>query len=144
MTRLATPVEERLGDKFTIGPGCWIWHAAIDDNGYGRVHNPGGSCLAHVVLYEFVVGPVPDGLELDHTCRTPSCVRPSHMEPVTHAENMARVPRELFDSHSHITRCPRDHAYTPANTYRRNGSRHCKACKLESQRRHRALKREGT
>jgi hypothetical protein len=45
---------------------------------------------AHVVMYERHVGLVPDGLELDHLCRNTSCVNPSHLEPVTHAENMRR------------------------------------------------------
>jgi hypothetical protein len=36
------------------------------------------------------VGPVPEGLELDHLCRVTTCVRPSHLEPVTTGENVRR------------------------------------------------------
>ena len=46
--------------------------------------------LAHRVYYERHVGPVPEGLELDHLCRNPGCVNPEHLEPVTHAENIRR------------------------------------------------------
>jgi hypothetical protein len=70
---------------------CWVWRRALDSNGYGRAWAGGGSHrVAHVVMYERLRGPVPEGLELDHLCRNPACVRPDHLEPVTHAENIRR------------------------------------------------------
>ena len=64
--------------------------AAVNADGYGTFWDGERKRLAHVVAYELFVGPVPDGRELDHLCRVPACVRPTHLEPVTHAENLRR------------------------------------------------------
>lgn len=48
---------------------------------------------AHRVYYERFVGPVPDGLEPDHLCRVRPCIRPDHLELVTHLENCRRGER---------------------------------------------------
>lgn len=68
---------------------CWIWQLAKDQWGYGRV----GGGLAHRLMYEERNGPIPDGLEIDHLCRQPSCVNPDHLEPVLHLENVRRGAR---------------------------------------------------
>lgn len=71
--------------------GCWIWTAARDDHGYGRITVHGKSGLyCHRVSYETFVGPVPEGLELDHLCRVRSCCNPAHLEPVTPQVNNLR------------------------------------------------------
>lgn len=70
--------------------GCWLY-PQTDRLGYGVVKAPGGKNVgAHRVVYESLVGPVPDGLELDHLCAVRNCVNPAHLEPVTHAENVRR------------------------------------------------------
>lgn len=72
------------------GLGCWIWTGSLSTDGYGRFRCERRSWLAHRWLYESVHGPVPRGFELDHTCRNRRCVRPSHLDPVTHRENVSR------------------------------------------------------
>ena len=76
-----------------LGP-CWLWTAACDHGGYGYLHieSRRGSPKtgAHRVAYKLLVGPIPDGLDIDHLCRVPACVRPSHLEPVTRSENTIR------------------------------------------------------
>jgi len=80
------PVPER---KPELGP-CWVWMAGCSD-GYGEF-NAGGNRIrpAHCISYEWLVGPVPEGLVLDHLCRNRACVRPTHLEPVTRGENNRR------------------------------------------------------
>ena len=106
--------------------GCWIWSGAIN-NGYGRAYIAGRLFYAHRVVYEVIVGPIPEGLELDHLCRVRACVNPAHLEPVTRAENLRRgLKGEL------TTRCPAGHPYDGANTRKRsNGHRVCRACHRE-------------
>lgn len=76
-----------------FGDGCWTYQGRRDDNGYGRVARQGGSgdLMAHRVIYEALVGPIPDGLTLDHLCLNTSCVNPAHLEPVTRSENSRRI-----------------------------------------------------
>jgi hypothetical protein len=71
--------------------GCWIWQRSQDGHGYGTACLPGQRRVkAHRMVYEREVGPIPAGLDLDHLCRTPLCVNPAHLEPVTRRENVAR------------------------------------------------------
>lgn len=79
--------------------GCWIWQRAVARKAapYGRVIHGGRLKQAHRVVYEAMVGPIPDGLHLDHLCRVPSCVNPAHLEPVTVQENIHRGMVTKFD-----------------------------------------------
>jgi hypothetical protein len=70
--------------------GCWIWQRHTDKLGYGYLRRDGRRQGAYRWLYEQLVGPVPDGLVLDHLCERPSCVNPAHLEPVTRKENLRR------------------------------------------------------
>lgn len=85
--RFSTSPEYAVEDR-GFGTPCWVWQRAVNENGYGRMP---GNQAAHRVYFERERGPVPDGLEIDHLCRVRACVRPDHMEAVTHAENVRRM-----------------------------------------------------
>lgn len=104
--------------------GCWMWTASSDgQHGYGRYWAGGRLCRPYRHAYEVLVGPIAERLELDHLCRTPACVNPAHLEPVTHVENVRRGGASVR------THCPQGHPYDEANTYiRAHGHRGCRAC----------------
>jgi HNH endonuclease len=119
--------------------GCWIWTGAQDSQGYGNVRVGRSVRKAHRVVYEHVNGPVALDLDCDHLCRQPSCVRPSHIEPVSHADNVRRgrartVPGARQRAKTH---CPQGHPYDLGNTYVQpsTGGRCCRACDREKKRR---------
>lgn len=72
--------------------GCWIWTGALNGSRYGSIEVDGRLRRPHRLLYEFVVGVIPEGLELDHLCRVRHCVNPDHLEAVTRSENLRRSP----------------------------------------------------
>lgn len=122
------PVSDHRPD---LGP-CWVWVSILKPAGYGQFHegvSPNRALLAHRVAYELLVGPVPDGLQIDHLCRVRRCVNPGHLEPVTPAENTRRGAAV-------ITHCPAGHPYDEENTrVRPNGHRGCNTCNRASARR---------
>lgn len=84
------PFEERFWSKVHKTETCWIWTGALTGAGYGNLKADGRWWCAHHISYILSVGPVPEGLELDHLCFNPPCVNPDHLEPVTHLVNVQR------------------------------------------------------
>ena len=91
MDRGAFNIDKRLSARLHVDEnGCWIWQGALDVDGYGKISVRGKQLYTHRVMYEIAFGPIPEGLQLDHLCRTPACMRPAHLEAVTCAENVQR------------------------------------------------------
>ena len=110
------------------GTGCWVWQRARDMHGYGVIQVRGKALGAHRVAYEIVKGPIPEGLTIDHLCRTRACINPDHLEAVTNRENILRG--EGFAAiNARKTHCLRGHAFTEANTYQHRDERCCRACR---------------
>lgn len=118
--------------------GCLRWTGSHNHKGYGSIAIDGRSRAVHRVAHEVWIGPIADGLEVDHVhargCRYRDCVEPEHLEAVTHAENIARSR----NANRERTHCPQGHEYDDMNTsywIMRNGNvgRHCRACKNERQ-----------
>lgn len=80
---------------------CWIWTGRENRNGYGRLRVSSKEMMAHRLVYEALIGPIPSGLILDHTCRCRYCVNPHHLEPVTVQVNTLRGEAKLFGRDIH-------------------------------------------
>ncbi|MGB6686268.1 MAG: HNH endonuclease signature motif containing protein [Terracidiphilus sp.] len=82
--RLWAQVDRNRGE-------CWYWTGCTNSSGYGFIYAQGRNLAVHHLAYQLEKGPVPEGMELDHTCRNRTCCNPDHLEPVTHVENMLRA-----------------------------------------------------
>ena len=131
---MAVNMKQRIWAKISPEPnsGCWLWTGGLGSNlGYGKFNHK----QAHRAAYEAFRGPIPPGLTIDHLCRTPSCVNPDHLEPVTHRENILRG-RSLFAMNAKKTHCPRGHPLFGDNVYIRidHRGRECKSCRAAAER----------
>jgi hypothetical protein len=112
--------------------GCWTWTGA-KTNGYG-VASVGGrrpkgrQVRVHRAAYEVLVGPIPDGMHLDHLCGNRACYNPGHLEPVTQAENNRRANAKRTYARSDT--CRKGHVLTAA--------RRCRECSRERTSQYRA------
>lgn len=86
LSELLEAHTDRSGD-------CWIWLKAKDPLGYGRQRWGGREWLVHRLAYMDSKGPIPEGLLIDHACRNPGCVRPSHLRLATQKQNQENLSR---------------------------------------------------
>jgi hypothetical protein len=130
------PPEERFWAKVDKSGECWLWTAQTH-SGYGYF-NVGHEhkVRAHRWSYERFVGPIPDGLTLDHLCHNRACVRPDHLEPVTVQENL----RRSMDRRRSATHCKRGHPYP--REYQPDKKRQCRVCELAANRARYQLNKE--
>ena len=112
---------------------CWPWLAGSLDGGYGVFHVVSlGSVKAHRMSYELLIGPIPEGLQLDHLRRNRGCVNPAHLDPVPNDINFRRG-QSVSALNATKTHCIRGHEFTAENTMwrptrRGTTERRCRAC----------------
>lgn len=129
--------RQRLLSRLIIDPsGCILWTGSINNCGYGRITANGQSRYVHRLVWELFVGPVPDGLQLDHLCRVRHCANVAHLEPVSPRENVLRGDT-FAAAYALKTHCPHGHEYTPANTKINRGRRFCRTCARITERHYR-------
>jgi len=146
---------QRFLEKIDIieGSDCIVWAGSLRCMGYGKIQVGEGRKkeeLAHRFSYKNFVGPISEGMQIDHICMNRACVNPSHLRVVTPRDN------KVFNSNSAAaknlikTHCPKGHEYTPENTLVKKKSygfgRECRTCDLarkrEASRKSRLAKRE--
>lgn len=128
---------EKFFTRVADPESCWIWRGSRSTYGYGMVsgcrEDGHRHLMAHRVLYEAEVGPIPEGMQLDHFyCDNGKggCVRPSHCRPVSQRENLLRS-ESMAARNAAKTHCPKGHEYTEENTLPKGDWRECKTCKYE-------------
>lgn len=133
---------ETVFSRIEVTGFCWNWTGNTASGGYGRVWMGNQVYSAHRLMYEYLVGPIPAGLQIDHLCRNVICVNPDHLEPVTAKVNLSRnFSPPAMNAQKHY--CSNGHEFTESNVYHRpdGTGKHCRQCALAAGARYRAKKR---
>jgi len=137
MPRLKATIMERFEKSMVVseshthaGTPCWDWISRFNGvDGYGLAKCNRKNILAHRLSYELHIGPIPEGMCLDHLCRNRKCVNPDHLEPVTLKENIKRG----WAARPRVTHCKYGHPYAGDNLrITPHGKRVCRACQREA------------
>lgn len=122
--------DERFWAMVDKTETCWLWTGTKygRNRNYGQVMRGTRKIGAHRYAYELEIGPIPEGMVIDHLCGNPPCVNPAHLEAVTNRENLLRGDTQAARN-AVKTHCPHGHEYTPENTgVNGPNKRRCKAC----------------
>lgn len=145
MRRGSVTSWSQLFDHLDPVNGCWVWKGLVSD-GYGLnqgVHSPSETRLVHRKVYEFLVGPIPETMTLDHLCRNRACCNPAHLEPVSIKDNVMRGEGACAQ-HARKTHCKRGHEFTPENTGKASkDGRYCIQCSRDAAKAQRARNHKG-
>lgn len=118
---------------------CWLWQGSLD-KGYGKVHVPrvieGSSVVpVHRLVWLALVGPIAEGLVLDHDgpagCHNRACSNPAHLQAVTNRHNLVVTGTGFPAVNAAKTHCLRGHALVGDNLAHGAlliGYRHCMEC----------------
>jgi len=150
MPAMDSPLARRLNKLIQKTDGCWLWLGSIRADGYGSISINHRTTFAHRAVYECFVGPIPDGLTLDHLCRNRACVRAesnpetTHLEAVTKKVNFQRgnalrdYSKTKWNSHNRPDaeriQCVHGHPWIPENVWINQGKSYCLTCKRARQR----------
>jgi hypothetical protein len=127
----------RIRRRCTLLPpdGCWIWEGSQNGRGYGQITVYGKLWKVHRLSYETWIGPIPEGLTIDHLCRQKLCCNPTHLEAVPLPENLRRHFRDAGHPNANKTHCKNNHPYDEENTRYVGKGRVCRICRNEANRR---------
>jgi hypothetical protein len=145
---VSSSFEDRY-NHFTIpepNTGCFIWLGNVTKLGYAKMgmtrmvdgKKKLNMVSVHREAYKRFVGPIPEGMVLDHKCRMRCCVNPDHLEPVTQKENCRRGDagnnnRFIAATRTHCRK--KLHLLTPDNIVFHGKIRLCKACSQANKKR---------
>jgi hypothetical protein len=135
MARPRTDPKVRFWKHVNKTDYCWEWTSHKYKGGYGHFWIDGKHIGAHKQAYLWEYGSIPEGYDVDHfECDNTSCVRPSHLKAVTHAQNvqrgMDRADKSKWKPRASAAECPKGHAYDEVNTYiDPRGAKRCRVCK---------------
>ena len=126
--------QRRFWSYVDASGDCWEWNGGVGSAGYGvfyigRENGRKRFEGAHRFAWQTLVGPITDGLTIDHLCKNKTCVNPDHMELVTLAENSRR--NWMSRANRSKTHCKHGHPFSEENTRidTETGHRACWTCR---------------
>lgn len=136
-TVVVTGIPLRVLARIVEVDGCWLYQGADNGAGYRIIKvgtRRGGAkrrnVYVHRLIFAAYYGRIPEGMELDHRCRSRACVNPAHLDLVTHRENILRGTSPSAHQAAQ-THCKRGHLFDDANTIVSGRKRRCRICNRE-------------
>ena len=126
--------KRRLRTRSKKSGDCILYTGALDKYGYGKFTIGSKHVTAHRASYELLVGKIPQGLLILHSCDNRSCIRPNHLRPGNPIDNVKDMWSRKRNKNSHFykqksrTTCIHGHKLIGENVYHWRGHRRCQTC----------------
>lgn len=122
-------VEQRFLQYVDRTDSCWLWTGGINQHGYSKFWDGQKLTSGHRTSFALFVGPLVDGMEIDHLCRVRHCVNPAHLEQVTPRTNVVRSVSPAAINAAK-TECASGHPLAGENLILSpEGYRYCRECR---------------
>ena len=130
-----TPEQRFMNSVKVVSNKCWIWTGNIRSYRYGVFWLNGKRVVAHRLMHEWLVGPIPDKYSVHHICENKLCVNPEHLRAMSESEHYHVHPSRQTQKKK--THCPKGHPYSGDNLVVRQGkkggeARICRTCRRAS------------
>lgn len=125
------PAIKRFWSYVNRSSVCWEYSGYLDPNGYGKFSYLGESVYAHV-FSKSLTEKIDCRKECDHLCRNPSCVRPDHLEQVTHHTNVMRSHIAVATINNKKAKCVNGHKLLRAARGRKRDCALCNTIRMRS------------
>lgn len=132
-------LPQRFWSKIAVNPitGCWEWQRSRFKDGYAqfstKIDTGSGrkNWRAHRYAYTHLVGPIPDGFDLDHRCEVRHCVNPNTghaCNPCTPTVNLLLAITSPATANRAKTHCGVCGGPYETKTVRGRDERFCRPC----------------
>lgn len=122
-------MQRIMAKTIRTASGCWQWTGYVLPSGYAEISFRSKQCRVHRLMYEAANGPIPDGMDVLHSCDNTLCFNPAHLSLGTDSENITQSVERKRHAKSRNTCCPAGHSFAEHGWINpRTGWRACKAC----------------
>lgn len=122
-------MQRIMAKTIRTASGCWQWTGYVLPNGYAEISFRSKQCRVHRLIYEAANGPIPEDMDVLHSCDNTLCFNPAHLSLGEQSENTRQSVERGRHAKAQNTHCPSGHSFAEYGSIgQTTGWRTCKMC----------------